>query len=136
MAGFGPPPNPNSRKSLKGGNGEWVSLPADGYDGPIPDWPLMNEPSGGEADLWRSVWRTPQAAMWATSGFERVVARYVMVTVLSEVDPTAALLGEVRQMEDRLGLSPMALRRLQWVIDEPSSGSLAEVTSIDRYADL
>ena len=28
----------------------------------------------------------------------------------------AALLGEVRQLEDRLGLTPMALLRLRWEI--------------------
>ena len=44
--------------------------------------------------------------------------------MLSETEPTAAMLSEVRQLEDRLGLSPMALKRLQWVISEPSSGEL------------
>ena len=63
-------------------------------------------------------------------------ARYVMVTVLSEEEPTAAMLSEVRQLEDRLGLSPMALKRLQWVISEPSSGELAEVIEDDRFAGL
>jgi hypothetical protein len=31
---------------------------------------------------------------------------------------TAALLAEARQMEDRLGLSPMAMLRLRWEIQE------------------
>lgn len=136
MAGSGPAPNPFSRKSLQGGNGEWVKLPANGYDGPVPDWPLVNSPSDAEHELWLSVWRTPQAAMWAESGFVRVVARYVMVAVLSEMEPTGAILSEVRQLEDRLGLSSMALKKLQWVIEDDSSVALAEVTSIDRYADL
>ena len=86
----GPPANPFSRKSLSGANGEWVTLPADGYDGDLPSWPLHNNPSTAEEALWMDLWRTPQAAMWAESGFERVVARYVMVTVLSEEEPTAA----------------------------------------------
>ena len=132
----GPPANPFSRKSLSGANGEWVTLPADGYDGDLPSWPLHNDPSTAEEALWMDLWRTPQAAMWAESGFERVVARYVMVTVLSEEEPTAAMLSEVRQLEDRLGLSPMALKRLQWVISEPSSGELAEVIEDDRFAGL
>lgn len=132
----GPPANPFSRKSLSGANGEWVTLPADGFDGDLPSWPLHNEPSTAEEALWMDLWRTPQAAMWAESGFERVVARYVMVTVLSEEEPTAAMLSEVRQLEDRLGLSPMALKKLQWVISEPSSGELAEVIEDDRFAGL
>lgn len=136
MAGNGPAANPFSRKSLSGANGEWVTLPADGYDGAIPSWPLINDPSAEEELLWMDLWRTPQASRWAESGFVRMVARYVMVTVLSETEPTAAMLSEVRQLEDRLGLSPMALKKLQWVISEPSSGELAEVTEIDRFKDL
>jgi hypothetical protein len=31
---------------------------------------------------------------------------------------TAMLLAEIRQLEDRLGLSPLARRRLQWEIDQ------------------
>jgi hypothetical protein len=31
-------------------------------------------------------------------------------------EATAAALGEVRQLEDRFGLSPLARRRLQWEI--------------------
>jgi hypothetical protein len=83
-----------------------------------------------------SLWRTPQAAAWIAGGFERVVARYVMITCLVEIDPTAALLGEVRQLEDRLGLSPMAMKRLQWEVEEPSGNKLAEVIVSDRFADL
>ena len=44
-------------------------------------------------------------------GFTTLGGAGVLVTVLAEdpSNPSAALLGEVRQMEDRLGLSPMAL---------------------------
>lgn len=132
----GRPADPNSRKSLSGRNGDWASLPAEGYDGAIPKWPLLNDASDSEMELWMSLWRTPQAVMWADSGIDRVVARYVMMSVLSELEPNGKLLSEVRQMEDRLGLSPVALKHLQWVIDEPSSGELAEVTEIDRFKNL
>ena len=130
----GPAPNPNARRRNK--RPDWLSLPADGYDGNIPTWPLSSDISIAEEDLWRSLWRTPQAAAWAEGGFERVVARYVMVTCLVELEPNAALLSEVRQMEDRLGLSPMAMKRLQWEVESPSQNTLAEVTSIDRFANL
>jgi hypothetical protein len=50
----------------------------------------------------------------------RPVARYVRCLVQAEVPGApAALLAEVRQMEDRLGLSPMAILRLRWtIVDE------------------
>lgn len=137
MAGSGPAADPFSRKSLSGRNGSWVVLPAEGFQGAVPEWPLSTDPSGYELELWSSVWRSPQAVMWADGGMERVVARYVMVSALVEVEPTASMMGELRQMEDRLGLSPMALKKLQWIVEEPHKrGELAEVTHIERYADL
>lgn len=132
----GPAPNPNARR--RNARPDWVTLPAEGYQGDIPPWPLMNDPSEAERELWLSLWRTPQASQWIRGQYERVVARYCAIVALSEIEPTAAILGEVRQMEDRLGLSPMALKRLQWEIPEQSSApaGLAEVTTIDRFANL
>lgn len=115
-------------------------LPAAGYDGPVPEWPLNTDPSSAELDMWETLWRTPQAEMWAKGGSARVVGRYVLVSILAEdpSNPSAALLGEVRQLEDRLGLSPMAMKRLMWEIDDsPAGAGLAEVTDIgDRFASL
>ena len=139
MPGPAPDPYARHRKNGKSNNGV-VMLPAEGYDGPVPEWPLLTDPSEAELDLWRGLWSKPQAVMWAKDGSERVVARYVLVTVLAEdpSNPSAALLGEVRQMEDRLGLSPMALKRLMWEVSDPVGDrpGLAEVKSIDRFADL
>jgi hypothetical protein len=48
------------------------------------------------------------------------VARYALLLRICENPETmtAALLAEARQMEDRLGLSPMAMLRLRWEIQE------------------
>ena len=136
-------PGPAPKKFVRRRNKrpDWVSLPSGGYEGEIPAWPLPTPPSEEERDLWLSLWRTPQALMWADGGFARVVARYVIVTIISEDSskPNGAILGEVRQLEDRLGLSPMAMRRLQWELsddDATDDGGLAEVTRIDRFAGL
>jgi hypothetical protein len=45
-----------------------------------------------------------------------VVARYVRVLAESESSLSVGLLGEVRQLEDRLGLTPMAMLRMRWEI--------------------
>lgn len=66
-----------------------------------------------------SLWATPQAAAWETLGWTRVVARYAVLIEAIESDegvPPAALLGEVRQIEDRLGLNPKAMRSLLWEV--------------------
>ena len=53
-------------------------------------------------------------------------------------EPNAALLSELRQIEDRIGLSPMAMRRLQWEIPE-TSDSRPEgrvINARDRFSKL
>ena len=55
--------------------------------------------------------------MWERLSYLRGVARYTRLLAVAESgDASAAILGEVRQLEDRLGLTPMAMRRLQWRI--------------------
>lgn len=139
----GPVANPYSRRSLRGGGGASTVtyLPAEGYDGPVPAWPLDTEPSTVELDLWGKLWRTPQAAEWARGGYERLVGRLAMLMIVAEdpSKPSAALLGEVRQLEDRLGLSPMAMRRLSWKVEgEGSAGGrgVAPVIDVERYKNL
>lgn len=56
--------------------------------------------------------------MWERSGWTRVVARYARLLVAAEVSMDPRLAAEVRQLEDRLGLSPMAMRRLMWRVDD------------------
>jgi hypothetical protein len=55
-----------------------------------------------------------------------VVARYALLVESTEDvenPPSAAILAEVRQMEDRLGLNPKAMRSLLW---EVTSDELSE----------
>lgn len=39
------------------------------------------------------------------------------IDLASRGETSAALLSEIRQLEDRFGLSPMARRRLQWELE-------------------
>lgn len=86
--------------------------------------------------MWVELWSSPQAAAWEQLGWTRLVARYSKLLIAAErANATAALLGEVRQLEDRLGLSPMAMRRLQWEIGPPdvSEEQDADVANLDEY---
>ena len=113
-----PGPSPQKHVRRRNARPDWRSLPPHGFAGPVPAWP-MGEPSDDLAELWSQLWRTPQAEAWAELGWSRVVARYAVMVVASERgEANAALLAEIRQMEDRLGLSPMAMRRLQWEVLE------------------
>jgi hypothetical protein len=111
----GPPPKPADqvrRRNAPAAN--TVKLPPEGRSGRAPKWPL----AGRAPATWAELWATPQAVAWERLGWTRVVARYVHILALCEkpAEMTAALLGEARQMEDRLGLTPMSMLRLRWEI--------------------
>lgn len=121
----GPPPKPDSQRVRRSAplSGSVTKLPSEGRTDPAPEWPL----SCDEPAVWADLWSTPQAVAWARLGWTRVVARYCSVLALAEAaDPNAAMLGEVRQLEDRLGLSPMAMLRLRWEIVSDELGEARE----------
>lgn len=119
---------------------KFISLPREGRKGRAPVWPLgyPKAPAGmepiiflglvddileAEKKLWSEIWHTPQAVMWERMGYDRIVARYVRhVLEIEDRNPNARLLAEVRATEDRLGLTPMAMVRLQWQIVEDEVG--------------
>jgi len=73
-----------------------------------------------ERDMWRKLWRSPQAEAWHASGWTRDVATYVRLSVLAELGDLEAL-KEARMWSDRLGLSPKAMRAMLWsVADTPA----------------
>lgn len=124
----GPAPKPaDQRRRRNAPLANTVKLPAEGRTGDAPEWPLPWQ-RVVEAKIWADLWATPQAAAWERMGTAtvRVVARYVRLLSLVEgpaddedrAPRTSAtlLLGEVRQLEDRLGLTPMAMLRLRWEI--------------------
>lgn len=97
-------------------------LPMSGRKGPTPTWPLTIHafPRGAreEAKLWKHMWTTPQSLVWELQGMELQVARWVRLMVDWQRTARSAGLAEVRMLEDRLGLTPLALLRLGWVIED------------------
>lgn len=117
MPGMGPPPKHPSQRRRTNPSVAMTRLPAEGRSEPPPPWPLGGRISVAECAVWADLWRTPQSVAWERLGWTRSVARYCKTLVAAEKkDASAALLAEVRQMEDRLGLSPMSMLRLRWEI--------------------
>jgi hypothetical protein len=110
----GPAPDPNARRRNK--RTAAMTLPSGGRPGRAPAFPIKGQRVPA---VWADLWKTPQAAAWEKLGYGRVVARYALLLVAAEKpDASAALLTEVRQLEDRLGLTPMAMKRLEWAISD------------------
>lgn len=116
MPGPAPKIDPARRNARTGP----LQLPPSGYHGDIPCWPLGGKLSQQEQITWRELWRTPQAAAWAImgAGTTRVVARYVRMLRHAEASDGSLpqYLTAAAQLEDRLGLTPKAMRMLLWEI--------------------
>jgi hypothetical protein len=82
----------------------------------------LAEQRGMELELWRGLWKTPQAVMWERLCWTREVAQYVRWKVLAELGSLDAS-KEARQLADRLGLSPLAMLRLRWAVAADEVGA-------------
>jgi hypothetical protein len=109
----GPPPKIDPvRRNARAG---LLRLPSEGRAGAPPAWPLSDQPTDDERVIWADLWATPQAVAWERLGWTRVVARYCRVVLAAEILDRDAM-AEARQLEDRLGLTPKAMRLLLWEI--------------------
>ena len=118
----GPAPNPDARR--RNARVGVVKLPAEGRTGDAPAWPF----SGETPQIWVDLWRKPQAVMWEQQQIVHVVARYVLTL------DNSALWPETRQLEDRLGLNPKAMRALMWEVaaDEVADARTAATAPAKR----
>lgn len=112
----GPQPDPESGRSEQRGF-SLSALPAQGYDGPVPEFPL---PSARERELqlWEWAWRTPQAAAWAGDRWRwHTVAMWVRTSAICEsAEATAADKNGLHRFADQIGLTPAGLKENGWAI--------------------
>lgn len=112
----GPPPKDPSQRRRQNRPPELLALPSEGRKGDSPKWPL-SAPNAAEKRIWAELWVTPQAVMWERLGWVRTVAKYARAEVEAEQrGATSGARAEARQLEDRLGLTPLAMLRLRWRI--------------------
>ena len=138
----GPPVDPTSGRSDARGI-RFDALPAQGYDGIAPAFPLPprtvlrwesdgkarwqvpdEDATSGVADrereLWAWAWRTPQAAAWAKpSESWRLpsIAMWVRTFVLCEsAEATAADKNSLHRFADQIGMTPAGLKENGWAV--------------------
>lgn len=138
----GPAVDPKSGRSERRGI-KFTALPADGFTGEAPEWPLprrvvwyvsfedgskVRERDEGatesvadrEAELWRWAWSTPQAWAWSQPSESwrlMTVAMWVRTYVLCESsEATAADKGSLHRFADQIGLTPAGLKENGWAI--------------------
>lgn len=148
-----------------------TTLPAGGREGPAPKLPpYLSLGKQGRA-WWRWAWSTPQAAAWAGGhegivgrrasleddlaaltdvkglDFEILIGsdgsdlRQAVQRVAALATGRLQLLKEMRELDDRLGLSPKAMAQLRWTIkgsdpvasDAPRPVDAPNVVTPDRW---
>lgn len=96
-----------------------TALPAEGYRGAVPDWPLSS-PSGREIEVWEWAWRTPQACAWSLPSEAwraRTVALWVRTSVRCEdAEAPASLFAQLHRLADQVGLTTAGLAEMGWKV--------------------
>lgn len=128
MAGSGPVPNPSSRRQAGNQAHTWTDLPAAGFAGEIPEFPLGSSlivetlaVHDRELEVWADIWRTPQAEAWHRNGWVRDVALYVRFFTIGETGRLDEA-KEARMWSDRLGLNPAAMLKNRWRVRSDEVG--------------
>lgn len=134
----GPKADPTSGRSDRRGY-SLTALPAEGYDGPVPEWPLMPrkvfyvegklrvfdaeataEVAEREAQLWAAMWRTPQACAWSMPSESwrlHTIAMYVRTFVICEgSEATAADKNSLHRFADQIGMTTAGLAEMGWKV--------------------
>jgi hypothetical protein len=136
----GPKPDENSARSDRVGY-SLTALPANGYDGAVPDFPLLNA-TERELEVWAQTWRLPQACAWSMpseSWRTRSVAMWVRLSVRCEAeDAPASLLAQLHRFADQIGLTTAGLAEMGWkvavdeVAEKRESAPATQKSSRDR----
>jgi hypothetical protein len=104
-----------TRHSLKF---DWVALPLEGRDGPVPDLPEWRDWDSRTLGWWAELWVKPQAVMWAQDGSTLFAYACLYDDLIGGRAEAAKVSAEMRQHEDRHGLNPKAMLQLRWRIVE------------------
>ena len=110
----GPRVSSDSERTLS-----FLALPAEGYQGEVPDFPLPDQ-TDREAELWGTAWRTPQACAWAAEPWRiYTVGQWVRWSVIAEgKEATATGLTASIRLADQIGMTPAGLKENGWKIAE------------------
>lgn len=108
-----------------------TALPAEGYRGEVPEFPLPGA-SDRELEVWAEAWRSPQACAWSLPSEawrRRTVALWVRTSVRCE-DPEvpASTLAQLHRFADQVGMTTAGLAEMGWrvAVDETAERRSSE----------
>lgn len=151
-------PDPNALRRDRKDDADWTVLPAEGYTGTIPDFPLERisvydiywedkkrvkqfDPDATKAlherevALWSTLWLKPQAFMWAKLSLEYEVAAYVRAFIEStSAESNSGLKTAALRMAAEIGLSLPGMHSLRWKFSEDELATRRATSVADKAA--
>lgn len=91
----------------------------DGKPAKVPSAKAGTEFRKRELEIWRSVWKTPQAVAWERDAWRwPTIAEFCRLKTIIESEPeaNAALVARLREYRNEIGLSPDGLKMNGWAI--------------------
>jgi hypothetical protein len=115
----------------------WTELPREGRKGKPPALPAGREWPTATKAAWTALWAKPQATQWDQSGGTLHRWAWLHADLVLGKGAAASLSAEMRQIEDRHGLSPKAMLQLRWrMASDEVAEARAEKTAPARRARL
>lgn len=93
-------------------------LPAERSEVEIPVLPFAETANSFTLVWWKTVWESPMGAMYKDADTLVLVRMAQLVDQVAQGSASREVLSELRQLEDRFGLSPLARRRIGWEFED------------------
>lgn len=130
----GPLPKPDARRRNQP-TIPTTALPASGRQGEPPQPPYDLGAAGAAWWLW--AWSTPQSCAWNTGDLYVTGRRAVLEDLVAAGGPlkeVSPLIREMRELDDRLGLTPKGLAQLRWKIVDEQAEAAEQAKARDELA--
>jgi hypothetical protein len=120
-----PPPKPPGQRVRRNlDQKKWKTLPA------ARPFKLPAVPRGWSAttrNWWKLIWESPMAAVWLESDVPALLRLGNLLELQTKGKISAIMVGEIRQIEDRFGLSPKSRHMLQWYIPQEAGDGTGDL---------
>ena len=128
----GPPPKPASQRRRRNGEPKPVKLAARSAN-VAPTLPGARNLLRETRAWWATVWSSPMAGAYLEADVPALARLAGLLDRVQRGETSSRLLGEVRALEDRFGLSPLARRRLQWEVQQAATAAQPPRNDEERW---
>jgi hypothetical protein len=126
----GPAPKPLSHRRRTNAVAGARQLDGAGRIGAAPKPKTKTKLCATAVAYWRTIWASPMALVYTDADVFPLTRLVLLVHERDQGRGSASADGELRQLEDRFGLSPMSRRRLNWEINAAAAARVAELHAV------